>query len=85
MSLLLNLIKDQVSHLKKLGLTAINISDIEQEEEKRQLEEGLYRIVYGTPEAWLLNTRWRDMLKSLTYSAKVCAVAVDEAHVIKQW
>ena len=49
---LLNLIKDQVTeHSHEIGVKAINISAIEQEEEKQELDEVLYRIIYGTPEA----------------------------------
>ena len=82
---LLNLITDQVANLRKLGISATSISDIENEEERREVERGSFKIVYGTPEAWLLNERWRNMLNNSTYSSKLCAVAIDEAHVIKQW
>ena len=82
---LIYLINDQVNNMQKLGVAAINISCIEDEEEKKQLERGCFQVVYGTPEAWLLNERWRNMLKNSTCSSKLCAIAVDEAHVIKQW
>ena len=82
---LLNLIAEQVKSLKELGIKAVSISDVESEEERRQVERGCFSIVYGTPEAWLLNQRWRDMLTNPTYSSKLCALAIDEAHVIKQW
>jgi superfamily II DNA helicase RecQ len=55
------------------------------DEDKLSLEQGTFSIVYGTPEAWLTNERWRSMLNNSTYSKKLCAIAVDEAHVIKQW
>ena len=41
---LINLIKDQVNYLQKLGLTAINISAIEQEEKRREFEKGAYQF-----------------------------------------
>ena len=82
---LINLIQDQVMQLKKLDITAINISAVDNEEEKKDVEKGKFSVVYGTPEAWLLNERWRSMLTNSTYSKNVCAIAVDEAHVIKQW
>lgn len=82
---LINLIQDQVERLKQLGVSAVNLSDIEDEKERRRVESGCFQIVYGTPEAWLQNERWRDMLKNSTYTSKLRAVAVDEAHVIKQW
>lgn len=34
---------------------ATSISDIENEEERREVERGCFSLVYGTPEAWLLN------------------------------
>ena len=44
-----------------------------------------FSLVYGNPEVWLKTERWRKMLSSNVYSAKLCAIAIDEAHVIKQW
>ena len=82
---LLNLIAEQVSNLRELGINAVSISNVVSEEQRLQVERGCYSLVYGTPEAWLLNQVWRDMLKNATYSSKLCALAVDEAHVIKQW
>ena len=81
---LVNLMKDQVESLKKLGIPAVSLSDIADKEAKA-LEEGRYQVVYGTPEAWLNNERWRKMLSSDIYTSKLCAIAVDEAHIIKQW
>jgi hypothetical protein len=34
------------------------------EEDCDGVEAGEYSIVYGTPEAWILNPRWRNMLNS---------------------
>lgn len=81
---LVNLMKDQVENLKKLGISAISLSNVKDEEAK-DVEEGHFVVVYGTPEALLINERWRKMLSSDIYAAKLCAIMVDEAHVIKQW
>ena len=81
---LVNLMKDQVDNLKKLGISAVSLSDIKDGQSK-DLEEGQFAVVYGTPEASLNDERWRKMLSSDIYTAKLCAIAVDEAHVIKQW
>ena len=67
--------------LKKLGITSVKISAVENEEEKKDLEKGKFSVVHGTPEAWLLNERWRSMLTNSTYSKNVCDIAVDEAFV----
>lgn len=82
---LISLIADQVSYLNSIGVRAISLTAIEQEEDRLLVEGGKFSVVYGTPEAWLLNERWRSMLNNSTYSTKLCALAVDEAHVIKQW
>jgi superfamily II DNA helicase RecQ len=82
---LVNLMADQVSFLNSVGVHSISLTDIEQEATKLLLEGGKFSVVYGTPEAWLLNDRYRSMLNNSTYSTKLCALAVDEAHVIKQW
>ena len=46
-----NLMKDQVENLKKLGITAISLSNVKDEEAK-DVEVGHFVVVYGTPEAW---------------------------------
>ena len=48
---LVNLMKDQVENLKKLGISAISLSDVKDLEAKDVEEGHLYAVVYGTPEA----------------------------------
>lgn len=81
---LVSLMKDQVSSLRGLGISAVSLSDIKDEEIK-DIEKGNFSVVYGTPEAWLKCERWRKLLSSSIYNSKLCGIAVDEAHVIKQW
>ena len=81
---LVSLMDDQVKHLQSLGLSAVNISS-DSEPDRSKIEKGEYSVVYGSPEAWLMNERWRCMLSNDVYSRKLCAIAVDEAHVIRQW
>ena len=81
---LVNLMKDQVDKLRNLGILAASLSEIT-EENAKGVEEGRFSIVYGSPESWLKNERWRKVLSSEIYRRKLCAIAVDEAHVIKQW
>ena len=82
---LVNLMKDQVSRLTSREISAISLSDISSDEEMRSVEKGSYSIVFGSPESWLGETRWRKMLSSDIYKNSVRAVAVDEAHVICHW
>lgn len=82
---LVNLMRDQVSRLTSLGISAVSLSDICSDDEMRSVEKGSYSIVHGSPESWLGETRWRKMLSSDVYKSSVRAVAVDEAHVICHW
>ena len=51
--LLVNLMRDQVSHLNSLGISAISLSDISCESEVRNIESLNYSIMYVSPECWL--------------------------------
>ena len=82
---LVNLMKDEVDRLNALGIKATCLSLISSANEENELLNGKYSIVYGSPESWILNEKWRSMLLSDSYSKKICAVAVDEAHIIKHW
>ena len=80
---LVNFMRDQVQSLRSIGISAASLSDLEEgEAEKRK---AAYSAVFGTPESWLKNERWREVLSSPVYSLKLCCIAVEEAHVIKQW
>ena len=81
---LVSLMDDQVKILTDLGLSAISISS-QEELDVTKIEKGEYSIVFGSPEAWLMNDRWRRMLDNHVYSNKLCALAIDEAHVLRQW
>ena len=75
---LVSLVKDQVSLLLSLGISATSLNNETSEEDKRKVESGQYSIVYGSLESWLGDTR---MLTSETYKNSVRVVAVDEAHI----
>ena len=75
---------DQVKFLTSVGISALNLTSAS-EDERVNVENGKYSLVYGSPEAWLKNERWRSMLHNDVYSRDLCAIAVDEAHVLRQW
>ena len=81
---LLTLVDDQVEYLRGKGVTAASISSCT-EEEATLIEKGKISVVFGSPEAWIQNDRWRTMLGNSVYSRKLCTLAIDEAHVIRQW
>ena len=55
---LVNLMKDQATKLANIGIPAVTLSDIS-EENMRVVERGAFSVVYGSPEAWLKIDRWR--------------------------
>ena len=81
---LVNLMKYQVSYLRGIGVFSISPSDLK-EGEPEKVVKAAYSVVFGTPESWLKNIRWRKVLSSSVYMEKLCSVANDEAHVTKQW
>lgn len=81
---LVSLMEDQVNCLQSIGVSAVKISS-QAGIDRPSIEYGKYSLVFGSPEAWLRNDRWRSMLGNGVYRARLCAVAIDEAHVIRQW
>ena len=77
--------KDQVSRLTSLGMSAISLSDIITDSQRKAVENGEYSIVYGSPESWLGDERWRKMVARDGFKRFVRALAVDEAHIISHW
>ena len=55
---LVNLMKDQATKVANIGIPAVMLSDIS-EENMRVVERGAFSVVYGSPEAWLKIDRWR--------------------------
>ena len=68
-----------------MSLSALKGDEEGLEDSIKDVENGRFSVVYVTPDALLLNERWRSILAGPLYSTRLCAVAVDEAHVIKQW
>jgi len=81
---LLSLVDDQVAYLRRNEVMAGSISSCT-EKKATLIEKGKVSVVFGSPEAWIKNERWRGMLGNSVYSKKLCALAIDEAHVIRQW
>ena len=57
----------------------------EDDEMKQDVRRGKYNLVFFNPE--LLNTsrRWRNVLTSDIYSARLKGFIIDEAHSVKKW
>lgn len=78
---LLALMDDQVKEAAKFGLTALQIGV----HNDSDILNGKCSLVFGTPEAWLLNDKWRNMLLSEIYREKLFGIVVDEVHMTYKW
>ena len=73
------LINDQVSsanNLKQLNLRASSLGS----STFNSLLNGSHSIIIDTPEMWLEDKKWRDMLSFSVFRKNLIAIVVDEAH-----
>lgn len=49
------------------------------------LQRGAYNIIYAHPETLLNNKNISSMLRSKLYKQRVCAVVIDEVHMMSEW
>ena len=81
---LISLMKDQVMHLKKIGIAAAAIFSgmhhNEIEVAYNQAAFGMLKFLYVSPER-LMTDAFTEALRKM----KVCLLAVDESHCISQW
>ena len=82
---LVALMKDQVSFLRSLNVSAEFVSAEQVESVLKEIEAGKYQLVYASPESMLSADRWRRMLTSKVYQKNLIGIAVDEAHCISHW
>ena len=52
-----SLMKDQVTRLHSLGVSAIGLNDITSDSIEEKVVRGYYSVVYGSPELWLGDER----------------------------
>lgn len=76
----------QVASFSARGLaTAYVTGESGNEEMKRGVSVGAYKLVFFTPELLMDNKRWRKVLMSNVYTARLKAFVVDEAHTVRKW
>jgi len=76
----------QVTRFIEKGLPSAYITAEQKSNEiLKGVQDGIYKVVFFTPEMLLLNKCWRQLLMSRVYSENLRAVIVDEAHTIKKW
>ncbi len=78
---LIALIDDQVKEAAKLSLCAAQLGV----HNDREIMEGNFSLIFGSPESWILNPKWRAMLASTLYQDKLVTIVIDEAQVAYKW
>ena len=79
---LVALMKDQVASLVARGISAASVGADCTREQVKEISEGKYSLVFGSPEA-LLNSHRSIFHGKLRKNLK--AVFVDESHCIAKW
>ena len=85
---LISLMEDQVRFLQDhIGISAIALHDQSErlENKIRDVEDGIYSLVFASPECMLENNIWRKVLSSESFRDHCIGVVYDEAHVVAQW
>ncbi len=77
------LMSDQVKSLRQLGIRAINVAAAKSDEEKCDLKNGKFSVVFATPESLLKSGT--GLLHSSVYRDNVCGIFVDEGHCVAKW
>lgn len=77
---------DQCEKFKSLGMSADYVGEAQEDKLAMQrVISGEVQLVFISPEAIINNPKYRQMLSSSVYKEKLVAVAVDEAHLVKEW
>ena len=83
---LTSLMQDQVNYLNKnTCASAVSIYKGQDEKILQEVEDGVYNLIYTSPESMLSASRWRKLLTGTTFADNCVGVAVDEAHCIRHW
>ncbi|XP_066272590.1 ATP-dependent DNA helicase RecQ-like [Branchiostoma lanceolatum] len=77
---LVALMEDQVNEAPKFGVSAAQLGKNDEE-----IMRGNVELVFGGPENWILNDKWRDLLSSPRYRQNLVGIVVDEVHVTYKW
>ena len=86
LSPLLSLMKDQVRHINdSFGISAAAIFEGQDEDVLKTIEEGVYSLMYATPECFVGKKRWKTLASSQTFREDCVAVVIDEAHCLVYW
>ncbi len=70
---LVALMDNRVKEAAKLGLCAAQLGV----RNDWEIMEGNFSLIFGSPESWILNPKWRAMLASNLYQDNLVAIVVD--------
>ena len=77
--------EDQVDDLGNVGISAIAVEDKTDPEFVQMIKNGVFMVVYRSPECALSTTTWKEIFNDICFREKLDGVAVDEDHCIPQW
>ena len=80
---LLAIMDTQVKQLNDAGIPACSLHD--EKAKPEDLSLGHFKVVFGSPEAWVKSSKWQKMLKSNIYQERLLLLVADEAHCIPTW
>ena len=71
---------------KKLEGLGVNATYIGKDYNGNDLiEKAEFDFIYGSPEQFVGDLKWRSVLKSSQFQEKMKSIVVDEAHIVIQW
>ena len=82
---LVSLMLDQVSKMRQYGINAVAIFQDQDEDVLNDILDGVYSLVYTSPESMLGTKKWEKLWKCQTFMDSCVGIAMDEAHCISQW
>ncbi|OWF35500.1 ATP-dependent DNA helicase Q-like SIM [Mizuhopecten yessoensis] len=80
---LVSIMSEQCDRLMQHGVSATYIG--RDPIDNDGIINGEYGFVFGSPECFLDDSKWRTMLRSDPYQQKLELIVVDEAHTVIQW
>ena len=82
-----SLMEDQRNRMKETGISSIALLYENSEDDSilKDVREGIYSLVYASPECLLGKNAWRRILCSDEFRDHCIGVAYDEAHIIAHW
>ncbi len=82
-----SLMEDQCIRMKNTGISSIALYSENASDESilQDVREGIYSLVYASPECLLGKEIWRTILCSDEFREHCIGVGYDEAHIIAQW